>query len=133
MLPILALIVRMGNEPWLQRGLDTFFELTGWYSDPNKLSYYICIRLLSALCKPFLRLFAAIVIKRWMLGPFKVHCDVRSRAISCDLVVTRGPIQAGPVDRTDWDTFRYWLMEKLLSSDKLAGRARRPRPRRFPT
>jgi hypothetical protein len=78
------------NE-WYIRKVETVFEALMWWTEPQRLGFYVLSRISRDIFAPFLSLLCAIVIKRTLIGKFK-----------------EGP------RTSQWDLFRYWLMSKLI-------------------
>jgi len=81
---------------------ETFFlnwnELIDWLCDYRRIPFFIGIRLMRAFLTPFFYMFAAVVVKRTVIGKFK------------------------PGKRntdSDWDNFRYWLAQTLFSRKRI--------------
>ena len=73
-------------------------ELIDWLCDPARIPFFIGIRLARALLSPFFYMFAAIVVKKLVIGRF----------------------EPGPRNtRSDWENFRYWLAATLFSRKKI--------------
>ena len=73
-------------------------ELLDWMCDPARLPFFLGIRLARALLSPFFYMFAAIVVKKLVIGKF----------------------EPGPRNtRSKWQNFRYWLAATLFSRKKI--------------
>lgn len=75
----------------------TWNELIDWLCDPARLPFFIGIRLARALLSPFFYMFAAILVKRFIIGKFR----------------------PGPRTNSTWETFRYYLAAKLFTRKKM--------------
>ena len=77
---------------------STLCDLIEWLMDPNRIRYYIGIRVARALFSPFFYMAAALLVKKVFIGRFK----------------------AGPRDTSDhWQLLRHSLSATLFSRKKI--------------
>jgi carbonic anhydrase/acetyltransferase-like protein (isoleucine patch superfamily)/acyl carrier protein len=73
-------------------------ELIDWLCDPKRIPFFIAIRVARALLSPFFYMFAALFVKKLIIGKF----------------------EPGPRNtRSEWDNFRHWLAAKLFTRKKI--------------
>ncbi|GKZ00275.1 hypothetical protein MPSEU_000980400 [Mayamaea pseudoterrestris] len=72
-------------------------DLMEWLCDARRIPFYIGIRVVRALVAPFVKIGAAIFIKKYIVGKFEPGC--------------RGT--------TEWHLLRHWLMATLLSRQNI--------------
>lgn len=94
-LVVLLLMLRYKGE---QQAFTTLSDLMEWLCTPQRIKYYIGIRVARALLSPFFYMTAAIFVKRTVIGKF----------------------EAGPRDTWDqWELTRHALAATLFSRKKI--------------
>jgi hypothetical protein len=78
---------------WYDGDITTVYDAFMWWTEPERLLYYIVLRLLRRCITPFLELAMVIMIKHLVIGKFRV-LDAHGKAQS-------------------WNKFKYWLMSKV--------------------
>lgn len=89
---------------WYQQDIHSIYQAFLWWITPQRLFYFLLLRITKRCLVPFLRLAMIIAIKRLVVGRFQVM----------DYEAKQQP----------WNRFRYWLMNKLLPGGGLAGVAK---------
>jgi acetyltransferase-like isoleucine patch superfamily enzyme len=95
------MVTQAKTEGWYKSNLTTIFDAFLWWITPQRLVYYFMLRIIRRCVVPFIRLAFTILIKRTFIGKFTAMND-------------REKLKP-------WNTFRYWLMARLLSGGNLAG------------
>jgi hypothetical protein len=86
---------------WYKSDLHSVYKAFLWWITPQRLFYFLLLRVIKRCVVPFLRLGLIICVKRLIVGEFTE--------------------MAAEQKSTAWNRFRYWLMQKLLPGGKLAG------------
>ena len=98
-LPPLAILLAMlwyKNEEGIP--LDNVGDLVAWLSDPDRIPFFIAIRVARSMISPFFYMAPAILIKWLVIGKF----------------------QEGPRDdRNQWGLFRHWLSRTLFARSRI--------------
>jgi len=76
---------------------DSWNEVISWLCDPRRIPFFIGIFLARAFFTPFFYMFAAIIVKKVIIGKF----------------------EAGPRSNSDWERLRYWLAAALFPRKRL--------------
>jgi hypothetical protein len=116
-IPILALVTILSAIPWFlvlklmvsnakrlgwyKSEIHSIYRAFLWWITPERLFYFFLLRIVKRCLVPFIRLGLIICVKRFIVGEFtEMSKDEKS---------------------TQWNRFRYWLMQKLLPGGTLAG------------
>jgi len=89
-------VTRGGGHRYVPHLLD-IREVVAWFLTPQRVGYYLALRVVRAVVLPLVRLSAAIAVKRCLIGRFS----------------------PGRRDRSQWVLFKHWLMAALLPGEKL--------------
>jgi acetyltransferase-like isoleucine patch superfamily enzyme len=108
--PILSLVNAVGQIPPLavlylmvqfkgeEGDFDNMYTLIQWLLAPQRIPYFIGIRVARALLSPLFYMMAAILVKRVIIGKFKA-----------------GPLEAS----SQWELVRHKLASRLLSRTRI--------------
>eukprot|EP00960_Hanusia_phi_P006958 197929-Hanusia_phi.AAC.12 len=96
-LPVLLVLRMMVLYSWYVAELDTYCDVLLWFLTPERIGYYLAIRVVRTVVLPFFRLFAVIVVKKAVIGKFT----------------------AGKRNASQFETFRHWLMGELFPGERL--------------
>lgn len=67
-LPILFVLRAMFLRPWYKKHLSDFYDVIEWFVTPERIAYYIALRIVRVTVQPFIRVMCAIIIKRTIIG-----------------------------------------------------------------
>ena len=71
-LPALYVLYWMVSMPWRQgKAFDSINDLMAWLCDPRRIPFYIGIRVARAIAAPLMYMFAAVLVKRFIIGKFQ--------------------------------------------------------------
>jgi len=96
-LPVLLVLRAMVDSPWYIPHLSNVREVIVWFLTPQRIGYYLALRVVRAVVLPIVRLGACIAVKRLIIGKFT----------------------EGRRDRSEWNLFKHWLMASLLPGEAL--------------
>ncbi|EKX52743.1 hypothetical protein GUITHDRAFT_84689 [Guillardia theta CCMP2712] len=96
-LPVLLVLRLMVLYSWYVAELDTYCDVLLWFLTPERIGYYLAIRVVRTTVLPFFRLFAVILVKKAVIGKFT----------------------PGKRNATQFETFRHWLMGELFPGERL--------------
>ena len=96
-LPVLFVLEQMVLYPWYVQHLRSYRDVLIWFLTPGRVGFYIAIRVVRGTICPLLRLAVVVLLKKCVIGKF----------------------EAGPWAHCQRKILRRWLMEQLMSGDKL--------------
>ena len=96
-LPVLIVLVQMVSYPWYMHHLRSYRDVIIWFLTPGRVGFYIAIRIVRNTACPIVRLAAVLALKKTIIGKF----------------------EPGPWTHSQRKILRRWLMERLLSGEKL--------------
>mmetsp|Transcript_37299 Transcript_37299/g.99373 ORF Transcript_37299/g.99373 Transcript_37299/m.99373 type:complete len:206 (-) Transcript_37299:609-1226(-) len=91
-IPALMLLRQILLEPWYTEHLQGVREVIKWFLNPDRVGFYVAIRITRATAAPLIRLACCIVVKHVVVGRFT----------------------EGRRDRSQYNIFRHWLVAELM-------------------
>ena len=96
--PVAVLMWMLQYKGQREETFSSLSDLMEWLCDPQRIPFYIGIRVARAIVSPFTSLTAAILVKWLLIGKFA----------------------AGPLDKSSqWQLTRHYLAEKILSRKRI--------------
>lgn len=112
-LPVLVVLKLMVASPWYMPLLETYQDVLLWFLAPQRVLYYVCLRLVRQILLPPLRLALCLLVKWSVIGRFEPGKRTRSKW-NCFRSISLKLLSPFPdLDATPWLTSRHGLGQAL--------------------